>query len=101
MEKRARACGGQRDCLRIVMSKFLTIDLYIPHTTSVYAPVAAQPKRNTRNRAVVMSLGLALSKPNCSRANDRGSTSRVTSVNGLNDPKTRPRLLIARLSTTL
>src|SRR5688500_11792881 len=36
-----------RDCRRIVMSKFLTIDLYIVHTTSAYAPVAIHEKIRT------------------------------------------------------
>ena len=34
-----------RDCRRMVMSKFLTIDVYIDQTTAVYAPTATSVKK--------------------------------------------------------
>src|SRR5438045_8206289 len=83
--------GGEirryRDCLRIVMSKFFTIDLYIAHTTAAYAPVAIQLKMRTTMRPVKISLSVP---PKVRPPKVYGSISSVSTVNGLNAAKTSP-----------
>src|SRR5580765_579114 len=73
------------DCFRIVISKFRTIDLYIPHTTNAYSAAAAQPKMNTSSRPSAVS-------PlwNVSGATSVGFTSTAISVNGLKHPTINP-----------
>src|SRR5262245_26915462 len=57
VNRRSRArIVDQRDCLRMVMSKFLTMDLYMVQTIRAYAPVASQEKMSRTIRPPVGSL---------------------------------------------
>src|SRR4051794_24845917 len=63
------------------MSKFLTIDLYIVHTASAYAPVAIQETTKIRMRFDTMSAGFAGLKAR--PAVSQGSIISIITVNGL------------------
>src|SRR5436309_8266412 len=85
------------DCFLIVISKFRTIDLYIPHTTNAYSAAAAQPKMKISNRPVAMSPPLW----NDSGAISLGFISTAISVKGLKHPTISPGWPMAELAALL
>src|SRR5258705_11120834 len=85
------------DCFLIVMSKFFTIDLYIPHTIAEYAATAPQPNTNSTTRFRSQFSGSLYA----SSAYFIGFSSTVISVKGLKLPRTSPITSSCRLETTL